>query len=209
MHTLTCPRCGAQLTSEARFCGLCGQDLQAPALAPPTSTPTGSPGVPPKRSSAWLYASGIVVVIAVLAGVGFAGYQFLQEERRPLSASALDGELERSRADAIKRVTDAGMLESGKSVSLTPLIEAAMRGDVENLEASIAAGADVNARDSGGSTALHWAAFHGHPEAVKTLIAKRADVNAKNNSGATAVRAARGARHQDIVRILERSGAQE
>ena len=45
----------------------------------------------------------------------------------------------------------------------TPLAAAAHRGDVTEIRALLAAGADPNAFDPGGHTALHWAARGGQP----------------------------------------------
>jgi ankyrin repeat protein len=68
---------------------------------------------------------------------------------------------------------------------MTPLGAAATYDNTEIVEALIAAGANVNARSSGGNTALHWAANTEQPKNVKILIAAGADVNARNNIGAT------------------------
>ena len=48
-------------------------------------------------------------------------------------------------------------------------------------------GADVNARDPQGHTALMWAAQNGHVNMISTLITLGADINAQNNSGNTAL----------------------
>ena len=40
-----------------------------------------------------------------------------------------------------------------------PVADAAMNGDVETVRALLAGGADVNAAQGDGMTALHWAAF--------------------------------------------------
>ena len=42
----------------------------------------------------------------------------------------------------------------------TPVADAAMAGDAGTVRALIAGGADVNAAQGDGMTALHWAAFH-------------------------------------------------
>jgi ankyrin repeat protein len=57
----------------------------------------------------------------------------------------------------------------------------------EMVKALIDKGADVNAKDKDGQTALMLAAGGGYTEIVKALIEKGADVNAKNNTGDTAL----------------------
>jgi ankyrin repeat protein len=61
----------------------------------------------------------------------------------------------------------------------TPLAEAAHRGDISAMRSLVAAGADPNAYDAAGYTALHWAARGGHPlgpHRCKGESASRADV---------------------------------
>jgi ankyrin repeat protein len=75
-----------------------------------------------------------------------------------------------------------------------PLTEAAERGNVEAVKLLIAAGANVNAANQKGRTALHTvAAFafmqNGKPaKVVTTLIAAGADVNARDGNGHTPLR---------------------
>ena len=62
--------------------------------------------------------------------------------------------------------------------------EAAMNGDIEAVKKHLAAGTDVNAKDSVTRvTSLHIATGDGHKEIVELLIAKGADVNAKDDWG--------------------------
>lgn len=58
------------------------------------------------------------------------------------------------------------------------LIAASLRGDVDALSAALAHGADANATDHHGLTALMYSAAIGKPEAVRTLLEARADANA-------------------------------
>ncbi len=51
----------------------------------------------------------------------------------------------------------------------TPLIEAARKGDVEEVTKLIADGADVNAVNKEGKTARDWAYIRGHYETVNIL----------------------------------------
>ena len=51
----------------------------------------------------------------------------------------------------------------------TPVADAAMRGDLEGLRALLKQGADVNAAQGDGMTALHWAAFNDDVEMTEML----------------------------------------
>jgi ankyrin repeat protein len=67
----------------------------------------------------------------------------------------------------------------------SPLFEAVKNGDKAAVEALLAKGADVNAKDKDGCTPLHWAASQGNSNVIKLLLAKGADVNAKDKDGRT------------------------
>jgi len=82
------------------------------------------------------------------------------------------------------------------------LITAAYQGDVKTAIAQLAEGADVNARDCDGDTALVLAAERGHIELVKVLLKNGADVNAKNLNGVTALMRAAENNRAATVKIL-------
>ena len=63
--------------------------------------------------------------------------------------------------------------------NIGPLHKAARAGHIEVVKEHLAAGEDVNARDSG-LTPLHFAAGGGYKEVVELLIAKGASVNARS-----------------------------
>jgi len=82
------------------------------------------------------------------------------------------------------------------------LIQAAYDGDLQTVQTLLADGAEVNARNNRGVTALIMAAMEGHTEVAKLLLEKGADINAKSNSGLTALGAARSRGYTDIVQLL-------
>jgi uncharacterized protein len=67
----------------------------------------------------------------------------------------------------------------------TPLIEAAKNTDRSALRALIAKGADVNAVEPDGTTALHWASYRDDVESADAILRAGAKVNSANDLGAT------------------------
>jgi hypothetical protein len=86
-------------------------------------------------------------------------------------------------------------------------VRAASAGDARALEDSIAAGADVNAADSYGETALIAAAAGGHARAVWLLLRSGADVDARRGDGFNALIIAAFFGHKEVVRALVDYGA--
>ena len=76
-------------------------------------------------------------------------------------------------------------------------------GQTQIAEALIAKGADLEAQNANGDTALFWAARNGHTEIAQTLIAKGADLGLCDRNGNTAVTVAVYNGHAEIVRLLE------
>ncbi len=64
------------------------------------------------------------------------------------------------------------------------LAEAAMRGDAAAVTALLGRGADANAAQGDGMTALHWAADKDHADIAKALLAGGANVRATTRPGA-------------------------
>ena len=64
-----------------------------------------------------------------------------------------------------------------------PVADAAMRGDTARVRALIKQGADVNAAQGDGMTALHWAASRGDAAEVAVLTYAGARVEALTRNG--------------------------
>jgi uncharacterized protein len=52
---------------------------------------------------------------------------------------------------------------------------ASEKGHVDVVQALLAKGAEVNAKNNNGATALIWASIQGHVDVVQALLAKGAD----------------------------------
>ena len=64
-----------------------------------------------------------------------------------------------------------------------------------------------NAKDSDGSTPLHWAARSGHVEVVRCLVEGGADKNVVTSNGSTPLHLAADNGHVEVVRFLVEGGA--
>src|SRR2546422_11415679 len=106
-------------------------------------------------------------------------------------------------AGLILSVTAALAAASPESIA-----DAAMRGDRADVLAMIKQGADVNAPQGDGVTALHWAARHGDAEIVAALIAAGAHARgATRFGGYTPLHLAAERGSAAIVKALIRPGA--
>ena len=73
-----------------------------------------------------------------------------------------------------------------RTMSGALLLEASRNGNVDAARALLEAGADVDARNADGITALMMAAARGHVEVVHVLLEAGADVDARNAVGGDA-----------------------
>lgn len=86
------------------------------------------------------------------------------------------------------------------------LLAAILDADAQKTRALLSAGADANAKDDDGLTALMYAAMYASADCVELLLAQGAAPNAKSNSGLTALMLAIG--QAEKVRMLLAKGAE-
>ena len=87
-----------------------------------------------------------------------------------------------------------------------PLLLAAGEGRLDAVRYLLDQGADVNARDERGRSALTEAAFYGNAPVIKELILRGADINVVSDQG-TALDIATSTKHEDAVELLKHYGA--
>jgi ankyrin repeat protein len=75
-------------------------------------------------------------------------------------------------------------IPSSPATIVSPVADAAMRGDTAAVRALIRKGANVNAAQGDGMTALHWAASHGNAPEIRLLLGAGAKVEATTRNGA-------------------------
>ena len=106
----------------------------------------------------------------------------------------------------------------GKSGAEISIQAAVAVGNIEAVKQHLAAGSDVNAKNSDDWTPLQIAADKGHKEIAELLIDKGADVNAKNDRGGTPLHyaasgvspsssAQSGGGHKEVAELLIANGA--
>jgi ankyrin repeat protein len=112
----------------------------------------------------------------------------------------------------VRRVALVGTVAMGLAAAAAPpeapVADAAMRGDVTAVRTLVQRGADVNAAQADGMTALHWAARRGDATLTALLLKSRAKLGAVTRVGAyTPLHVASEAGHGAVVAALLRAGA--
>lgn len=120
----------------------------------------------------------------------------------PLHLAAFFG-----RGEAVRLLLERGAAASARSanpMANTPL-HAAMAGrlGVDGVRALLDGGAEVDARQHGGFTALHAAAMHGDATIVRLLLDHGADPTLPADDGRTASDFARASGHLAMLALLE------
>lgn len=139
----------------------------------------------------------VSLVIALKAAIGFA----VAPSAQRLPSASL-------RPPANKLIIMAAGDSAGVGdAGTTPLMLAAHTNDAAGVRELAAKGADLNAQDSYGWTALRYAVRGRCAEAAEALVALGADVNLSSRSGRTPLMSAAGNGLSGMIRLLLKNGA--
>lgn len=133
----------------------------------------------------------------------------MKEQRFDLKTSPLFLAIEQGSDQAARDALaqDPGQIESRDLDGNTPLVRVGFLGNLELANELLERGADVNAKNDIGYTALHFAAQEGHAAVAKLLLAKGAEVDALDVNGNTPLSNAVYNEKLDLVRLLLDAGA--
>ena len=125
-----------------------------------------------------------------------------------LANSATKGDLAKIKQLVEQQGVDVNTkITVGRYKGLTALMGASVDGHLEIVKYLISTGADVNAKNDDGWTALIFASTtKGHLEIVKYLISKDADINAKRDKGLTALMVASSGKLEIVKALVEGKG---
>ena len=96
---------------------------------------------------------------------------------------------------------------SAASVTGDDFLKAVRSGDASAVARMIEQGADVNAREANGTTALHWAAYQQDAALVKRLLAAGAKAGVVNDFGSSPMQEAALTGNAAVIRMLLDAGA--
>ena len=117
------------------------------------------------------------------------GVDWPDENRTPAAVRELFQAIDENRLGTVRRLLDDRSLAGARGPDLTtPLMRAALTAGPAVLDLLLRKGADPNATDPGGATALLWAVHD--RQKVRRLLTAGANVNAKTKLGTTALIAA-------------------
>ena len=186
---------------------------QPQAAAPVASADAGSASPPPPKA--------IREAQELLAALGYEpdspdgqwgertaqAYQaFVRDANLPKTDTLTPAALKTMRAMA----RQAGATSVPKPKATLPpdaLHRAAKAGNLKGLEAALAAGAEVNARDDKGWTALMYVVDKGYVLLVEPMLQAQADPDVRAPDGATALFMAVAHGHSEIIPLLMKAGA--
>ena len=142
------------------------------------------------------FASTLVFSFVIVSGLP----KFKEQRQRYFTQATMDGSLSRMRL-----LHFAGANINSRSNGSMPLFIAAGEGRGDVVRYLLAEGADVNAREKLGDTALTEATYYGHLALIKELLSHGAEINAIGNDG-TALDIAINRNNSAVADLLKHHG---
>jgi uncharacterized protein len=96
---------------------------------------------------------------------------------------------------------------AGAAFAQVEIADAASRGDNADIERLLKSGADVNAQQADGATALQWAAYRGDSRLAELLLKAGAEPGLANHNGATPLWLAAARGDAAVIQALLKGGA--
>src|SRR5258707_14573792 len=122
------------------------------------------------------------------------------QRQRSFDLATMDGNLSR-----VRWLHFAGARVNARGDCCMPLFLAAGQGDIKVVRYLLDEGADINAREKLGHTALAEAAYYGRVDVVKELLLRGADINAITDDG-TALEIAVARKNTETADLLNHLG---
>ena len=138
--------------------------------------------------------------------LGECGVKANRKRVRRLSARAWRRAAPRRPPEALRASSGVSAAPTPAAVAPDALHRAAQVGDIAGLEAVLAAGVDVDARDGRGWTALMHAVNKGYPLLVEPLLKADASPDVRAPDGATALFMAAVHGHTEVIVLLMEAG---
>ena len=120
------------------------------------------------------FASTLLMSTAIVGSLP----KFKERRQRYFAEAATDGNLHR-----MQLLNLAGVSVNSRDGSRSPLFLAAGEGRLNAVRYLLAQGADVNALDNTGNTALSEATYYGHVPVIKELLVRGANINSLSAAG--------------------------
>lgn len=127
--------------------------------------------------------------------------KFKERRQRYFAEAATDGNLHR-----MQLLNLAGVSVNSRDGSRAPLFLAASEGRLNAVRYLLDHGANLNAIDSNGNTALTEATYYGHVSVIKELLDRGANINSLSSAG-TPLDIALSKNNDAVADLLEHYGA--
>ena len=114
----------------------------------------------------------------------------------------MQAEVTRAHAACAKAMDARRSKETGESPYDVELRRCAVEGDAFQVKHFLRLGANANASNYNGDTALHMAAMTGHSNCVPVIVEWQGNIIAANSAGDTPLHLAARAEQMDAVRVL-------